>query len=507
MYKIVVMMIFSLFFGALYGAISINDIADARKTILDKNSSAEKKITSMNILKQGADANLQDAVYWYAWMRFYGKGGLNADKAEAFRYFMKSAEQGYPRGLYWVGYLYATGEGTVKNAELAREFMQKAADTNKVEQMRSFAYNCLSGRYFPKDEAAAVVYYKKCADKGDAHSMYQLGFCYAHGRGVKRDAALAFKYYCMAADKGDKDAQYRAAMMSFFRNGTHRDDDLSFKYLSKSAAQGHIKATYRLGNCYYFGFGVKQDFAKALEFFHRAAAKGEPESMVSIGYCYFRGFGVNTDLKEAVKWYEKAAAKKNTSAYLQLARIYFYGMGVEKNFKKSFEYYTLIEKGKNYQLKRICASEIAEFYEHGIVVDKDLTKAFKYYDYAWSSKGRIKAGLAWLNGIGTEKSAVKALEKFKDSVRVDKSPLGAYYAAEILLSGDKNIPPDNKQALEFLQLAAKSKYTPAMRKLAEIYRRGIYGAEVDEKAAQKLENLIKMTPILPEGYFYGSAHL
>lgn len=500
-------MILLLVSAVLHSEITMQNIADARKIILDKNSSAEAKTVSMIVLKQGADENLREAVYWYAWMRFYGKGGLSADKKESFKYFMKSAQQGHPRGLYWVGYLYATGEGTAKNAELARSFMQKAADTNNVEQMRSFAYNCLSGRYFQKDEKKAVLYYQKCADKGDAHSMYQLGYCYAHGRGVKRDAATAFKYYCMAAEKGDKDAQFRAAMMSFFRNGTKRDDDLSFRYLSKAAAQGHVKAIYRLGNCYYFGFGVKQDFAKALEFFHKAAEKGETESMVAIGYCYFRGFGVNPDWKEAVKWYKKAAEKKNISAYLQLARMYFQGTGLEKDFEKSFHYYMLISKSRDHQLKRISASEIAEFYEKGIVVAKDLKEAFRYYDYAWSSKGRIKTGIALLNGIGTEKSAVKALKKFRDSVRIDKSPLGAYYAAVILLSGAENIAPDNKQSVKFLQFAAGKKYIPAMRKLAEIYRNGIEGISVDAKAAAELEVAILKTPILPDEYFYGSAHL
>lgn len=495
------------FFLLLHGAVSPQDVVEARKTLFAKQSTAEQKSSALAVLKQGADANLRDAVYWYAWMRFYGRGGMPSDKKESFKYFMKSAEMEHPRGLYWVGYLYALGQGVEKNIGLARSFMQRAADTGQVEQMRSFAYNCLSGRYFPRDYANAVKYYQNCANKGDAHSMYQLGYCHAHGLGVKRDAAAAFKFYCMAADKGDKDAQFRAAMMSFFRNGTKRDDNLSFKYLSMAAGQGHLKATYRLGNCYYFGFGVKQDFSKALEYFHRAAGKGEPESMVSIGYCYFRGFGVKQDLKEACKWYEKAAAKKNTSAYLQLARIYFYGMGVEKNYEKSFKYYSLIEQSSSYQLKRISASELARFYEDGIVVPKDLSKAFKYYDYAWSSEGRIKAGTALLNGIGTEKSARKALDKFLKSVEIDKSPLGAYHAAKILLSGDTSIDKDNRKALELLTFSAQKQYVPAMRELSKIYSKGIDGISADAETAQKWEDLSKETPVRNDIYYYGSSHL
>ena len=99
------------------------------------------------------------------------------------------------------------------------------------------------------------------------------------------------------------------------------------------------------------------------------------------------------------------------------------------------------------------------------------------------------------------------MKKFKDSVRVDKSPLGAYYAAVILLSGAENITPDNKQAVEFLRFAAEKKYIPAMRKLVEIYRNGIDGIAADAKAAAEFEALSRTTQILSDEYFYGSAHL
>ncbi len=492
---------------SINAAVTPADITAARKVLLSSKSTALQKKSALSCLKDGAENNLYDAVYWYAWMRFYGKGDMTADKKEAFKWFSKSADSGHPRGIYWVGYLYAKGEGVEKNPSLARDFMKKAADTGQVEQMRSFAYNCLSGRYFPKDMETAVTYYKKCADKNDPHSMYQLGYCYAYGKGVTRNLSKAFEYYCMAADRGDKDAQYRAAMASFFRRGTKRDDALVFKYLTMAAEQGHLKATYRLGNCYYFGFGVKQDFSKALEFYHQAAAKGEKESMVSIGYCYFRGFGVAKDIITARKWYEKAAAKKSVSAYLQLARIYFYGIGTEKDYEKSFHYYTLIGKSKNYQLKRISASEIALFYERGIVVPENNEKAFYYNNYAWSSEGRIKAGLALKNGIGTQKSPDKALEKFKKSADIDKSPLGAYYAAMMILEKPDLSQTECKEAMDFLIFAAKKQYVPAMQKLSEIYRTGSFNIQMDKKEAEKWHSEAEKTTVYPDEYFYGSAHL
>ena len=50
-------------------------VVQARKDIFSNKRSAAEKQAALELLKKGADQKLTEAEYWYAWMRFYGKGG------------------------------------------------------------------------------------------------------------------------------------------------------------------------------------------------------------------------------------------------------------------------------------------------------------------------------------------------------------------------------------------------------------------------------------------------
>ena len=44
------------------------------------------------------------------------------------KWFRLSAEQGYPRAMYSLGYMIYTGSGTVKDEAAAKEWIRKALD-------------------------------------------------------------------------------------------------------------------------------------------------------------------------------------------------------------------------------------------------------------------------------------------------------------------------------------------------------------------------------------------
>ena len=481
-------------------------VTQAKKDIFSNKTSEEEKSAALQLLKKGADESLAEAEYWYAWMRFYGKGGLPSDKKEAYRYFCAAAEKNHPLGLFWVGFYHAKGFIFDKDPVKAFEYLKKSADTGRTDIMHRFAMECFSGQNFPADLKTGIRYLERAAEKNHAPSVYQLGRCYFRGRGVKRDRKMAFSLYCRAADLGYAEAQYQAAMSSFFRRGTRRNQDLEFKYFSKAAAQGHVLAIYRTGNCYYFGFGVKQDFKKALQFFHHAALKGNPDSMTQIGYCYFRGFGVPQNLPESVKWYERAAEKKDESAYLQLARCYYSGVGVKKDLKKSWYYFDLIEKGQNETMKRIIASEIAVFYEKGVVVEQNDEMAFYYNNRAWTNAGRIKAGIALMTGKGTPVSFAAALEKFNAAVKNSSSPLGAFFAGSLYISGRNGVPLDVVKAEQLLTLSAEAGYVPAMKLLAKLYKDGTQNFPMNHTLSRKWANAAQRAPVKNNEDFIGSPH-
>ena len=483
------------------------DVAALRKIITAKKSSQTETAQAMQQLKSAADQHQTEAEYWYAWMRFYGKGNMEADKAEALKYFNLAAKKNHHWALFWVGYFYGNGYVVEKDPQKAYDYMKRSADTGKLQQMHRFAQECIWGTYFHRDYKTALEYLKKCKLRKYAPGIHELARCYARGIGVKRDHSMAFQLYCQAADLGHAESAYQAAMSSFFNRGTRRDMALEFKYLSIAAGKEHTEALYRLGNAHYFGFGTPQDFPEALKYFHKAAKKGSPDAITQIGYCYYRGFGVEKNLAEAIKWYEKAAGKQYIGAYMQLARMYFAGEGVKQDHQKSFDYYMLIEKSKNEIEKRIVASEIALFYEQGLVVEKDLTKAFYYNNRAYTNLGRIKAGIALLKGIGTEKSPAKALEKFNKTVEFGNSPLGAYMAAILYISNMEGVEFNPAKAEKLFILSAQAGYKPAMKVLVSLYLTGNKGFTKNQQKAEKWRQKFIKTPDMPESRFISEPHL
>jgi TPR repeat protein len=83
---------------------------------------------------------------------------------------IRSAEQGVTPAQHYLGQMYETGNGVIR-------------DQNK-----------------------AAEWYQRAAESGYAPSADNLGYLYTTGQGVRRDYQLAIKWFSVAADQGYKDA-------------------------------------------------------------------------------------------------------------------------------------------------------------------------------------------------------------------------------------------------------------------------------------------------------------
>ena len=98
----------------------------------------------------------------------YSQGnGVAKDAAQAFTWFMKSAEQGYAQAQYQVGVAFASGMGTAK------------------------------------DLSKAVYWYDKSATRGHITAQRNLADMYAKGEGVKQDKTQALAWYSILAESGN----------------------------------------------------------------------------------------------------------------------------------------------------------------------------------------------------------------------------------------------------------------------------------------------------------------
>lgn len=99
------------------------------------------------------------------------------DYAAAWEAWTPLASAGDPTVQYFLGHLYAKGEGVAR------------------------------------DHGKALVLFRASASQGDTYGQFALGYVYENGQGVEQDAGEAVRWYRVAADRGNLAAQNNLALM------------------------------------------------------------------------------------------------------------------------------------------------------------------------------------------------------------------------------------------------------------------------------------------------------
>lgn len=97
---------------------------------------------------------------------YQGRNGKKQDRSKAVLWYRKSAEQGYHKAQFSLGYCYNYGKG------VTRDFIE------------------------------AVEWYKKAVEQGNAYAQYNLGVCYNNGEGVVKDKKKAIALWEESAKNG-----------------------------------------------------------------------------------------------------------------------------------------------------------------------------------------------------------------------------------------------------------------------------------------------------------------
>lgn len=213
-------------------------------------------------------------LYWY------GKG-IEADKAEAFKFFRKAAHEGHIQSKWNVGAMLTDQE---KN-----EFQQ---DSDK---------DCQTG----------VQLLKEVAEDGEWRTVLEMAMDHVDSG----DWYGALHRYLEAAHAGIELAQYNAGFLlehlkiSDFSNelehwGRNRMLDEAYELYEYSALQGHTDSLIRSANVIYLEM---KDYSRAATIFAKAADLHNAEGMVSLALMYAQGLGVPQSRMSAVNYLMKAS--------------------------------------------------------------------------------------------------------------------------------------------------------------------------------------------------------
>ena len=156
------------------------------------------------------------------------------------------------------------------------------------------------------------------------------------------------------------------------------------------------------------------NYIQALDAFYVLAKNGDAKAQFNVGLIYAMGKGVNQDSYQAKEWYRKAADQENRAAQYNLAKL-------------------LMQQEDN--------------------KDKDTIKRAIYWYRKASDGGQKEASndlaLLYLEGIGVEKSELKALELFKKAAFLGDNTAKLNMA--LLYAWGKEIPNDRMKAYKNLK--------------------------------------------------------
>lgn len=292
---------------------------------------AEDKAEAFSWWKKAAEEGYAEAQFVIG--RFYSDGiGVNKDEKKAFAWWKKAADQDYDFAQICVGRCYYYGTGTTKDDEKSMFYYGKIKSNTQSyiwlfkdsQEDNTAALICLGNLKYNSDEKkyTAVRYYKKAAELGNSVAMYKLGECYYNGKGgVDQDYKEAVEWYKKAIEQGNVLAQNALGECYTEGRGVEQDYEKAVEMFKKAAEQGAAVAQLNLGKRYTSGQGVEKDFEKAFEWYKKSAEQGYADAQWRTGFCYYKGWGIEQDFTKAIKWYKKSAQQGYSVAIDSLKRL------------------------------------------------------------------------------------------------------------------------------------------------------------------------------------------
>lgn len=211
------------------------------------------------------------------------------DFTTALHEFYGSARAGDPKSAYYLGLMFARGEGVPRDSAQADYWFEQSASRGNSDAQRDFASMLWQGNYLALNRERALHWYEKAADNGNAEAQYFLARLYMSG----------------CDDCG--------------KNKLKPDQGLAFSWMQKSAQKGFAAAQHNLALMYQYGAGTKVDLPQANYWFKTATQVDEPNAEYDYSRFYLMASSGFYDQERALYWLKKAALAGHAQANQELA--------------------------------------------------------------------------------------------------------------------------------------------------------------------------------------------
>ena len=196
------------------------------------------------------------------------------DPAEAVRWLLLSAAQGYEYAQYRLGKLYLLGNEIEQDFPQAESWLEKASDQGNSYAKYSLAKMHLAGLAAQSDAYKAVRLLRESANDGNGWAQYLLGkFCF-RGEHTEKDVFEAERLLNASANQKNSQAQYLLAKLYLCGDGIPKDAEKALYWLWESVKQKNQYAQYQLGKMLLFGKDAEQDIQNGIALLSASAEQG-----------------------------------------------------------------------------------------------------------------------------------------------------------------------------------------------------------------------------------------
>ncbi len=166
-----------------------------------------------NKLSALADRSDPRAINNVGWLWARGEGGVKQDFKEAMQWFKHAAKLGYTPAMNNVGLLYAQGHGVKQSYEDAFKWWMRAAERGDAWAMNSVGDLYENGHGVPQNYELALSWYREAAREGDSLGMWNVGNFLELGLGAPKDVPEAGNWFRKSAERGYAPAIHRLGRM------------------------------------------------------------------------------------------------------------------------------------------------------------------------------------------------------------------------------------------------------------------------------------------------------
>lgn len=132
--------------------------------------------------------------------------GVEVNEGEAFKYYLKGAEDGFIRAMFRVGLCYYYGTGVKENKREAFRWFSEAAAEEELGSIYYKGKMRMNGEGCDLDMQEGIALLRLAAENENKYAQFDLGNCYLAGKGVEENPDIAMEWFERAAGNGHEQA-------------------------------------------------------------------------------------------------------------------------------------------------------------------------------------------------------------------------------------------------------------------------------------------------------------